>query len=209
MSFSLYLSFCFAVIILGLIPGPNVAVIAATSLHHGVRAGLLTVLGTSFGLAAQLFIVSLGLSALLDFMVEALFWLRFLGVAYLLYLAVRSLAAVQAANEKDSVMAAPHQIGRQSLLIGAMVAFFNPKTFLFLMAFLPQFIHPTAAVSFEVQFFTLSVLYLAVLGAVDCGWVLIARSFLQLVGGSVTFGRIIHSFLLLLAALALSLARRS
>jgi threonine/homoserine/homoserine lactone efflux protein len=56
-------AFCVAVTVLMLIPGPNVALITATSMAHGPRAGLLTVAGTASAMAVQLAVTALGLAA--------------------------------------------------------------------------------------------------------------------------------------------------
>ena len=76
--------------VLVLIPGPNVALIVANSLRHGLKIGLVTALGTTCGLAFQLFLVVVGMAALIELAATALEWIRWLGVAYLVYLGIRA-----------------------------------------------------------------------------------------------------------------------
>src|SRR6185503_4738205 len=89
MSIELYLAFIAAVVILMAIPGPNVALIVANSVAHGTRFGLLTVLGTSTAMVLQLALTIAGMSALLGNLAWWFEWLRWIGVAYLIYLGLR------------------------------------------------------------------------------------------------------------------------
>lgn len=69
-----------ATAVLIVIPGPNVALIVATSLKHGYRYGFLTVLGTTMGIGLQLVFVIAGFTVLLDVAASAPGWIRWLGV---------------------------------------------------------------------------------------------------------------------------------
>jgi threonine/homoserine/homoserine lactone efflux protein len=68
------------------LPGPNAALIVANSLSHGLRFGLVTVVGTTFGIALQLALVIAGMAAVIELAGSALVWIKWLGVLYLLYL---------------------------------------------------------------------------------------------------------------------------
>jgi threonine/homoserine/homoserine lactone efflux protein len=85
----LYLGFVFITVVLGLIPGPNLALIIANSIAHGPRYGLVTVAGTVSAQVIQLIAVSLGLTALLESLGVWFTVLRWLGVIYLLWLGYR------------------------------------------------------------------------------------------------------------------------
>ncbi|MDA0705221.1 MAG: LysE family transporter [Proteobacteria bacterium] len=63
-----------ATLILAAIPGPNVALIVANSVRYGFRMGVITVFGTTLGVAVQLCIVLLGLAALIEIAADALTW---------------------------------------------------------------------------------------------------------------------------------------
>ncbi len=75
--------------VLVLIPGPNVALIVANSLQFGFRMGVMTVLGTTVGVALQLALVIAGMAALLEFAADAFAWIRWAGVVYLLWLGIQ------------------------------------------------------------------------------------------------------------------------
>jgi homoserine/homoserine lactone efflux protein len=93
MDMHLYLGFALVTVVLGLIPGPNGALIIANSAAHGPRYGLMTVAGTVSAQVIQLVAVSLGLTALLESMGLCFTVLRWLGVAYLLWLGYRQWRA--------------------------------------------------------------------------------------------------------------------
>ncbi len=163
----------FATAILVLIPGPNVALIVANSLRYGLRSGLTTVAGTTAGVALQLVLVVIGLAAVIEFAVRALDWIRWLGVAYLIYLGIRRWRAPLEAIE--AVAAAPAMFWR-----GCLIAALNPKTLLFTAAFLPQFL-PAAPLS-AWPMVVLAAVFLGVIAAGDALWALsadVARTLLQ------------------------------
>jgi threonine/homoserine/homoserine lactone efflux protein len=68
-----------ATVVLILIPGPNVALIVANSLRHGMRVGVVTSLGTTVGIGLQLLVVVLGLAALIELVANALAWIKWIG----------------------------------------------------------------------------------------------------------------------------------
>ncbi len=200
------ISFVFSVLILGFIPGPNVAVIAATSVRYGLRAGFLTVFGTSLGLAGQLFFVCLGLGVVLDLLVEILWIIRWCGVAYLSFLA---LQAFRQAAFKGSKERFDHgNIEQTAFFSGIAIAFLNPKTLLFLIAFLPQFIVLDHSMSVQQQLIVLSCLYLFVLAGVDCGWVMLASLIKDRLGQGGTVRQVFYGVFLFIAAAFLFFSRK-
>src|SRR5215467_3038978 len=86
MPLELYLAFVAATAILMVIPGPNVALIVANSVAHGTRFGLLTVAATSSAVVVHLSLTVIGATAVLAFLAASFDWLRWLGVAYLVWL---------------------------------------------------------------------------------------------------------------------------
>ena len=76
---------------LALVPGPTIAVIVATSLRHGTRAGMGIVAGTQAGFLVWLLIAALGLGAALTVAGDWFFVLRFIGAAYLAWLGIKML----------------------------------------------------------------------------------------------------------------------
>ena len=148
-----------ATAVLVAIPGPNVALIVANSLGHGLRMGIMTVIGTTAGLALQLALVGVGMVALIEHAAAAMNWIRWLGVVYLVYLGIRTWRAPP--EDLVHVQAAPAMFWR-----GCLLAATNPKTLVFLAAFLPQFITGTAALQVPV----FAAVYLAVIFLGDTLW---------------------------------------
>ncbi|WP_118134621.1 LysE family translocator [Oceanicella sp. SM1341] len=158
------LALVLATALLVAIPGPNVALIVATTLERGWRAGCATVLGTTLGVALQLGLVALGLAALMDHAAAAFAWARWLGVGFLLWLGWRAWARGGAAELPSAP--APRPTARL-FARGALLACVNPKTLLFSAAFLPQFVRPEAGPAGIVL---AAGLHLAVLLAGDMAW---------------------------------------
>lgn len=127
-----------ATVVLILIPGPNVALIVANSLRYGMRIGVITSLGTTLGIALQLFVVVAGMAAVIGLIANALTWIKWIGVAYLVWTGVRIWN--EPATELTNVRA---QSKTRAFWSGAMLAVVNPKTLLFNAAFLPQFVGNT------------------------------------------------------------------
>jgi homoserine/homoserine lactone efflux protein len=166
---SLFLAFVAAVTILMLIPGPNVALIVATSMAHGTRYGLLTVAGTSSAMVVQLCVTALGMTELLATIGVWFAWLRWIGVAYLLYLGL----AQWRAPATDLTQARPEPRSARAVYARALlVSLTNPKTLLFYGAFFPQFVTVNDRVGAQVAVLSATFLALAVL--VDGGWAVAA-----------------------------------
>ena len=158
-----------ATVVLILIPGPNAALIVANSLRYGLRVGIVTAVGTTTGIALQLGFVMTGMVALVETAASALFWIKWLGVVYLLYLGIRTWREPVA--DLDDIKALSHRrvYGRAVIL-----AIVNPKTLLFNAAFLPQFISSGSNVSAQLVFLTGVFLSVVVIG--DALWALFASS---------------------------------
>ncbi len=129
--------FAIAALVLLLTPGPAVLYIVTRSIDQGRRAGLVSVLGVHVGTLAHIFAAAAGLSALLAASATAFGVVKYLGAAYLIYIGLRrlrdrsSLAAPEAGEPKRL---------RRAFVDGVVVNVLNPKTGLFFLAFLPQFV---------------------------------------------------------------------
>jgi homoserine/homoserine lactone efflux protein len=171
MSFAHLIGFVIASVLLIAMPGPNVAVIVANSVAYGARYGLLTVVGTSTAGLAQLALTILGMSTALSLLGTGFAWLRWLGVAYLLYLGIRAWSAPAV----DLAAARPQPKSRHSIVMrGFLVSLTNPKTLLFYGAFFPQFIDPAAPLSPAMQMLLLAVIYMGISISLDSVWALSA-----------------------------------
>jgi homoserine/homoserine lactone efflux protein len=165
MNWQLFTAFLLITLVLFLIPGPIVTLVIATSVNKGMRAGLVTVAGTSCGTAVLLAVIALGLGWIMN---HALYWfelLRWVGAFYLIWLGIqawRSAAGAAPLPPSDRV-----QFGR-----GFLVALSNPKTIAFFTAFLPQFVDAELPIAPQLAAMcVVSVL----LGAVsDSGWAILA-----------------------------------
>ena len=169
MSSQLYVAFVASVLVLLLIPGPNVALIIANSVAHGARYGLLTVAGTASAQALQLALVAIGMTEFLNAMGSLLGWVRWLGVAYLLYLGWQQWRA-----PATDLAAIPPQARDTGAMLrrAALVSLSNPKTLFFYSAFLPQFIVAGRPVLGQMVVLAASFVVLAVI--VDGAWALAA-----------------------------------
>lgn len=136
MNWSLFAGFLTITVVLILTPGPVVTLVISTGATKGVRAGLITVAGTSSGNALLLAAIALGLNWVLSHAVYLFELLRWSGAAYLVWLGIQ---AWRHAGRQESIATDQHiQFCR-----GFLVALSNPKTIVFFTAFLPQFVDPT------------------------------------------------------------------
>ncbi|HJM49696.1 MAG TPA: LysE family translocator [Alphaproteobacteria bacterium] len=198
----LYLAFVLATIVLIVLPGPNVTLIVANSLAAGARAGLLTVAGTSAATALLLAVAALGMSSLISLLAEGFAWLRWAGVAYLLYLGLQ-----QWRRPPDPAAPPP---GRQRIFWqGFVVSATNPKTLLFYVAFLPQFIDPGLAPGSQLM--VLSVTFLVIATLIDGAYGLLAGRFSGALADArkARLRRRLSGTFLIAAALGLALARKT
>jgi homoserine/homoserine lactone efflux protein len=198
---ALYAAFVAAATTLMLIPGPNVALIVANSLGFGVRAGLMTVAGTSAAMVVQLAIASLGITALFGALAQAFEILRWLGVAYLLWLGFRAWRTPSGDLGRTRAVSP-----RDTFARGFFVSLTNPKTLAFYAAFLPQFLVSDAP--FGRQMAILSLTFVAIAILVDSGWALAAGGARGLVARLGRARNRLTGAILVGAALGLAFARR-
>jgi threonine/homoserine/homoserine lactone efflux protein len=189
-----------ATAVLVMIPGPNAALIVANTLRYGLRMGCVTVFGTTLGVAIQLGAVVLGLAAIVEIAADALTWIRWIGVAYLVYLGIRTWR--EPPSDLTNVAAAPALFWR-----GCMIAAVNPKTLLFNAAFLPQFVVANGNVSQQLA--VVAGVFLTVLLLGDIIWALGARSARALLDRSAGVRNRISGGFLVAAGVGLALSGRS
>ena len=125
-------------------PGPSVLYIVARSMHHGRRAGLVSVLGIHVGSLVHVSAATLGLSALVLSSAVAFTAVKIAGAAYLIGLGLWTLFSRRA--EPDVALGGERNL-RRAFSQGIVVNVLNPKTALFFLAFLPQFVDPNARAS--------------------------------------------------------------
>jgi threonine/homoserine/homoserine lactone efflux protein len=130
--------FSLAALALIVVPGPAVTYVVTQSLDKGRSAGLVSALGIACGGLVHVTAAAVGLSALIASSADAFTVVKLVGAAYLIVLGLLRLAGRGETDEEEAVAAAPRRLFWQ----GALVNVLNPKTALFFLAFLPQFVDP-------------------------------------------------------------------
>ncbi len=189
--------FLLAALILLLTPGPAVLYIIARSMDQGRLAGFVSVFSIETGNSVHVLAATLGLSAILLSSALAFTVVKYLGAAYLVYLGIRRLLTREQEYEPASLQ---QESLRHIYSQGVVVATLNPKTALFFLAFLPQFVDPSNG-SVPLQLLTLGGIFVmmaivtdsiyALLASAAGGWLKRNRSFLRAeryVVGSVYIG---------------------
>jgi threonine/homoserine/homoserine lactone efflux protein len=164
--------FIFASIVLLLTPGPAVLYIIARSIDQGRVAGLVSVLSIEVGNFSHAVAAAVGLSALLFSSATAFSVVKYLGAAYLVYLGVRKLLSHNTNVQETQVE--PQSL-RRIFSQGVTVAVLNPKTALFFLAFLPQFVDRSKG-QVGLQLLTLGCLFVAMAIISDGMYALLASS---------------------------------
>ena len=131
--------FVTAALVLLIVPGPSVLYIVARSVEGGRIAGLVSVLGVQTGALVHIAFAALGISAILASSAVAFSVVKWLGAGYLVWLGLKRIFGRD--DEEDEVAVEPKGLSRvfsQGIIVNTL----NPKTALFFLAFLPQFIDP-------------------------------------------------------------------
>ncbi|MGW0801628.1 LysE family translocator [Nonomuraea sp. NPDC002799] len=134
-----FLFFLTASITVVLIPGPNHLYITARGLAQGRMAGLASALGVEAGTLVHIAAAAAGLTYVISQSAALFAVVKWTGVAYLVYLGIRSFTG----RPEESAAPAPQPL-RRVFLEGVLVNLLNPKTALFFLALLPQFVDPDA-----------------------------------------------------------------
>jgi threonine/homoserine/homoserine lactone efflux protein len=162
--------FVVAALALLVVPGPAVLYIVARSIHQGRRAGLASVLGIHVGTLVHIGAATVGLSALVVSSAVAFTAVKIAGAVYLVGLGLWTLLSRRA--EPDVPLGGQRNL-RRAFAQGIVVNVLNPKTALFFLAFLPQFVdanapHPAVQIAF------LGFLFVALGLVTDSLWALAA-----------------------------------
>ncbi|HEU5362125.1 MAG TPA: LysE family translocator [Gaiellaceae bacterium] len=167
-SASAFALFCLASVALAVVPGPAVTYIVMHSVDKGRRAGLASAAGVASGGLVHVAAATVGLSAVIASSATAFTAVKLVGAAYLIVVGLRRLAGF---DESEQVQAAPAALARLYRQ-GVVVNVFNPKTALFFLAFLPQFVDPDASVPPQVAL--LGLVFATIAFASDCTYALLA-----------------------------------
>ena len=132
--------FAAATMVLLIVPGPAVLYIVTRSVAQGRSAGLMSVLGVHVGSVVHVVFAAVGVSALLYASATAFTVVKYAGAAYLIFLGLQKLLSRR--PTESAVADPPPTSCRRLFAEGVVVNVLNPKTAIFFLAFLPQFVNP-------------------------------------------------------------------
>ena len=170
MSVEIWLAFVAASAVLLAIPGPTVLLVISYALGHGRRAAAATVTGVALGDFTAMTASMLGLGALLATSAALFAVLKWVGAAYLIYLGIKLWRApVATVDASDDAVARERPL--RIFLHAYAVTALNPKSIIFFVAFLPQFLNHAEPVAFQMAVFEATFLALATANAATYGLV--------------------------------------
>ena len=205
MELSVFFTFVAATTLMLALPGPSVLMTVAHSISFGWKHALFTAGGATIGIAVQLIIITIGLASLLNVVAEIFDWVRWAGAAYLIYLGIKQWQRASEPLEMHTL-----SVSKANLFLqGIAVTIPNPKSLVFIAAFLPQFIDAERSLGIQLAYIVPTFLVITFL--ITSAWGLAAgkasiflrsqqaiRNILRAAGG-----------LMVLAGIGLALARRS
>ena len=147
----------FVAVVLGLflIPGPAVLLVLSRTAQGGRKTGIMTGLGIATGDFVHTVFAAVGLSAVLMTSALAFNVVKYVGAAYLIYLGIRAILEKQG---DSSLPKAAAVTPAKAFLQAVPAEVLNPKTALFFLAFMPQFVHPEGGSVF-LQFTVLGLIF--------------------------------------------------
>ena len=188
-----FLLFLTAAVLLAIAPGPGMLYVLARSLAGGKREGVLSALGTFLGGMVHVFAAALGVSIILAKSAIAFATVKYIGAAYLCFLGVRMIldARKEKANANEAI---PEDISRtvkptrNPLWQGVATEVLNPKTALFFLSFIPQFVNRGGAHVF-LQFLALGTISVVMNTTADLMVIALAGPLGERIRSSATFRR--------------------
>jgi threonine/homoserine/homoserine lactone efflux protein len=180
---STLLVFTAAALALIVVPGPAVLYIVAQSLDRGRLAGVVSALGVAVGGLVHVTAATIGLSSLIVSSAEAFTVVKYAGAAYLIGLGVHTI--VRGREDPEAELPRERKLSRR-FWQGVVVNVLNPKTALFFLAFLPQFVDPDAG-SAALQIAVLGLLFVVLAVLSDSLWALAAGTASERLRGSSRF----------------------
>ena len=180
-SFGIFLT---AAIVLAITPGPGIFYVLTRSLKGGRREGIASSFGTALGGLVHVLAAALGVSAILATSALAFTMVKYIGAAYLIYLGVRTLFAN---DDMDLGASFTATNTRRACYQGITTEMLNPKTALFFLAFIPQFVNPHGVI--VVQFILLGCISVVLNTSADVVVALLAGPIGQRLRASARFRR--------------------
>ena len=167
--------FIIASFLVVIVPGPTVSLIIANSLKFGMRAGILNVVGTQFGLIILILLLALGFKVISPFLEDVIKVVRIIGSIYLMTLGYLSFVSKSLSDNAQQIK----KFDKKFILQGLIVILSNPKAFLFLGAFIPQFIDINQPIENQIIF--LGILFMIVGAIFDGMYAVIFGKFREII----------------------------
>ncbi|PYB77165.1 LysE family translocator [Rhizobium wuzhouense] len=203
-STDILLAFFLTTAVFAFIPGPAMLYVAARTLAADHRAGLMATLGIHVGCYVHVVAAATGLSILFHLVPTLYLAVKLAGAGYLIYLGFRMIRAARTTGAASEALPAPKSAG-PAFVESMLVEVLNPKTAIFFLAFLPQFIDAAAAFPVWLQFIILGTMVNAMFTVADIACVIAASTItkrlarvsslqrnLQRAGGAVLVGLGLH-----------------
>lgn len=193
METNVFIAFVAATAAMIAMPGPSVLLTVAHGIAFGWKKATLTVLGATAGIAVQLAAAVAGMSFLIGLAEEAFGYLRWAGALYLIYVAVRIWLSARDASVRD----APEAKSTGLFLQGLLVTVPNPKSLIFIAAFVPQFVESGRPLA--PQYAVLVPTFLAIAFSVTFCWALFSGAMAPKLRDGRRFGMILRAASALIA----------
>ncbi len=177
MTLETWLTFLIAQVLISVSPGPGAIACMTNGMRHGYRLGIWNILGMQVGIAVQLAVVGVGLGAVLATSTLAFNVIKWLGVAYLAWLGWQAWNTRAVPMQVEGA-AAPTTTRGKLFMQGFLVNATNPKTTVFFVAVLPQFIDPARPLL--PQYLVVAATFAVVDIVVSSGYMLFAAKVLTL-----------------------------
>ena len=170
--------YCLACFVVVIVPGPTVTLIIANTLSFGTRAGIFNVVGTQLGLILMIGLLAIGFQVVAKQLEWFLIVIRFLGAIYLVWLGYKiftSPSLMKKVSDKK-------YFNNKFVLQGFLVIWSNPKAFLFLGAFIPQFLNINQLTEFQIIY--LGLLFMLIGAIFDSAYAVVFGKFKNLMSSS-------------------------
>lgn len=195
----LFLTFLVTTAIFAFIPGPAMLYAAAQTVARGRGPGFMAALGIHLGCYVHVIAAAAGLSMLFHAVPALYLVVKLAGAAYLVWLGISMFRTRQADREAEALI--PPKSGRRAFFESITVEVLNPKTAIFFLAFLPQFVDASAALPVWLQFVLLGTIVNLIFSFADVVCILLAgvlmsglrrsgrvQRLMQRAGGSILVG---------------------
>lgn len=196
------LGFIVATLIFGYMPGPALVYTAAQTMAFGRQGGFKAALGLHAGGYVHVLTAALGLAVILELVPTLFVVIKLFGAAYLVWLGI---AMIRAGGTPSDMPEIRQRSARRAFVNSMLVEILNPKTALFFLAFLPQFVDPGGALPAWAQFLILGTIVNLTFSSADIMAVLMTdeilkrmrqssrlQKWLKWVGGSILVGLGVH-----------------